>query len=320
MKILIRFIVFILLLSGCRKEKLHLQKVERVETNTASRMNRLAIINDSIYIIGGGEKFSRAEVLYSSNSGNTWQLLSFPDIGKGLYGLGVSPSGEVYLSGFDGKVLHTADQGRSWTAKQIGNWKYHIACAFPSDNRGIFLATEAYKGGYIVQVDKDLNVLGTKSFEFGLNDILFPIPQTGYISGYGAILKSTDSGKNWSYLDIKNDNFTALYALSENELWVCGYGGSIFRTTNGGSTWEKQRNGNSIFIPKYRLLDILFLDQNHGWCVGEEGLVIYTDDGGKNWKEYNRFTGSALRSIAETPDGNLLTTGDNGVLYKLYVR
>src|SRR5690606_17161630 len=140
---------------------------------------------------------------------------------------------------------------------------------------------------------------------------------TGYISCYGAVKKSTDGGKTWGFLDVKNDNFTGLSIVNKTDIWVCGIAGSIYHSADGGATWHKQRNGNAIAKKNYALKDILFTDTRNGWAVGEKGMVIYTTDGGSTWKEYENFTDDALHDIARTPNGQLMVAGDNGALYRL---
>jgi photosystem II stability/assembly factor-like uncharacterized protein len=131
------------------------------------------------------------------------------------------------------------------------------------------------------------------------------------------MLKTTDGGKTWGYQNVKNDNFTAISAINENNLWICGINGSIYHTVNGGNDWERKRNGNDLTKPKYHLHDLLFIDDSNGWAVGEDGLVVQTSDGGSHWTEYEKFTTNALHSIVMLPDGNLLVCGDNGGIYKL---
>lgn len=313
--------IFILTgISACRKDKLHFQKVTKIESHTSSRLNKILFINDSTCIIGGGEKYLSAQVLRSVDGGFNFTIDSFPEAGKGLYGLCSSPNGNIYLSGFDGKLLHSADLGQSFQFTQLGNWKYHNSIAYPEDNKGLFVVRESYQQGYIVQVDSGYQITKTQSFNLGFNNIYMLNGQVGFTCGYGAVLKTTDGGNNWVFQDIKNDNFMAMHWVSESELWVCGYAGSIFHTTDGGANWKRQRNGNNITIANYALLDIRFKNSMDGWAVGEKGLVIYTHDGGEHWSQYDHFTESALRSIAFTPDGGIMVAGDDGSIYRLYTQ
>lgn len=321
MKFIIPIILFVFIvgIASCKKEKLQWQKTVQLESHTTSRLNRVHFLNNHTCIIGGGEKYEKSEILLSKDGGNTWSFSSFPNVGKGMYGIGMSPSGTIYLSGFDGRVIFSENEGNSWHESQIQDWRYYIAIAYPTDDLGVYIATSAQERGTIVRVNKDLGIMDTNSYAFGLNDVVFPDKNVGYVSGYGAILKTTDGGDSWNILDVENDNFNALFAFNENDIWTCGYNGSIFHTIDGGVTWEKPRNGNKITQPRYRLLDITFKDRLNGWAVGEEGLVISTSDGGETWNKYKSFTDAALVSVAIMPDGNLLVCGEKGTLYKLYL-
>ena len=64
-----------------------------------------------------------------------------------------------------------------------------------------------------------------------------------------------------------------------NNGWACGRWGSIFHTSDGGKTWDKQESGVD-----YTLGAICFADEKHGWAVGDEGVIIHSSDGGKTWK------------------------------------
>jgi photosystem II stability/assembly factor-like uncharacterized protein len=304
---------------SCKKEQLYFQKVERVESNTTSKLNRIHFVNDTTCIIAGGEKFSIAEVLRSTDGGYTWQsTTNFPETNKGQYGFGISPAGKIWLTGFDGTVLSSNDNGASWSEKRLGNWKYHLAVSFVNENRVVLVNTGAQKEGEIVIADTNQQILKTTTYLFGINDVQMVNAQTGYVAAYGVILKTTDGAENWEYLDIKNDNFTALDCKSADEVWACGYNGSIIHTTDGGKSWDRLRNGNSVTIAKYHLTDIVFKDADNGYAVGEDGLVIYTSNAGKDWTKYSRFTENTLRGITICPDGTLLVVGDKGVIYRLH--
>jgi len=62
------------------------------------------------------------------------------------------------------------------------------------------------------------------------------------------------------------------------ELWTQ----EIFRTTDGGKTWDKQRDTVQNSHP---LHDVKFYDNKFGMASGNKALVLITEDGGENWKE-----------------------------------
>ncbi len=75
------------------------------------------------------------------------------------------------------------------------------------------------------------------------------------------------------------DDLYAAAAVGPDHLWVAGYFGAIYRTTDGGQSWEKLPSGTQKSI-----YDISFADEKHGWAVGRRGFVIHTTDGGDSWE------------------------------------
>lgn len=309
----------LLWLASCKKDMLHWQRVQQLNSNTTSKLNHIRFVNDSVCIIGGGVHFEKAEVVRSVDGGYTWTNYSYPEAGKGMYGLGISTEGVIYMCGTDGCVLHSHDQGLTFQFNRINDWQYYVGISFPTPDTGILVTTHLNEDGSITRIDSNCNIIDKKYFNFGLADVYMVSRDTGYVIGYGAILKTTDRGANWSYLDPKGDKFTCM-DIHGNELWLCGYAGSVFHSTDAGVHWSRVRNGDDITLPRYRMLSIVFADADHGWVSCDDGRVIYTEDGGNHWMEYDRFTNQALRGIVICPDKDLLVAGDNGALYRLTVR
>ncbi len=61
--------------------------------------------------------------------------------------------------------------------------------------------------------------------------------------------------------------------------WICGAGGTVLHTTNGGATWTLQDLGSAIGVN-----DIDFADRDHGYAVGDLYTLWRTVDGGANWE------------------------------------
>ncbi|MEI8279671.1 MAG: hypothetical protein WCG87_07885 [Bacteroidota bacterium] len=309
--------ISILFFVSCKKDLLHWQKAQKIETNTTDRLNKILFINDTIGFIVGGQRFATTTILSTTNGGSSWQTNSFPQAGKALYGITQSASGIIYAIGFEGKMMTSNDTGKSWNDHQIGYEVPYTGVAFADAHRGILIGGINFESGFLVHINDNGVISRQDSLAYQLNDIEMPSASTGYIAGYGVIMKTTDSSSTWNLLNINNDNFEAVFCRSENDVWTCGYGGSIYHTTNGGDSWEQMRNGNDINIPRYHLFDIIFKDALNGWAVGENGLVIHTDDGGHHWMEYDKFTDHIIRSVAFSPNGDLLMAGDMGTVYRL---
>lgn len=304
----------VVLLGSCRKDLLHWQLAQKLETHTTHRLNKILFVNDTLGFAVGGERFNNADILTTYDGGNTWSLQSFPQSGKGIYGITQAPSGTVYTVGFDGKMLYCAD-GYNWQFRQL-RYDPCKGIAFTGAAKAIVIAGVSFETGSRLLIDTAGNLLGYEQLNFEMNDICMTNTLNGYIAGYGVIQKTTDGGNSWAYMDINSDNFTAIDAHGSRKVWVCGAQGSVYHTDDG-QHWQRLRNGNDLTLPRYRLNDILFLDDLNGYAVGENGLVIYSDDGGRHWMELDRFTSDILRCIVSGPDGNLYVCGDNGSLYRL---
>jgi photosystem II stability/assembly factor-like uncharacterized protein len=312
-------LIAMLPIASCKKDKLPASQIQKLDSHTTDRLNVVKFI-DGIGYIGGGQRFATTTMLTSNDGGNSWAVRNFPESGKAIYGIAAKYDQlGVFTIGFEGKILHSTDNGDNWQYIKLAQWEPYKDLAFIEPATCIAIGGVSFHNGRLTYLNDQYQAYRDDSLGYELNDIEMINNKTGYIAGFGVVLKTDDGAVNWHILDVKNDNFTALHANNANELWVCGYNGSIFRSTNGGQSWEKQRNGNSLANKKYHLLDIYFKDSNNGWAVGEDGLVIRTTNGGADWEAYEKVTGDALRSIAPTPDGNLILCGDNGALYRLLI-
>ncbi len=307
---------FFLCAGSCKKDLLQLQKVQQLTSNTTTPINNIRFIGADICIAAAGVKYQQSVVLRSADGGYTWNSTSYPAAPKAMYGMCISPSSTMYLCGIDGDVLYSKDSGKSWQFSRVNDWLYYISMSFPTKDTGILVNTILQRQSTITRIDSGFNIIDEQTFLFGLNNIYMVNATTGYVIGYGTVMKTIDRGTTWLVQDVANDNFMSM-DIHGNEIWMCGYAGSVYHTTDGGVHWQRQRNGNDLTLPRYDLLDIKFKDEQNGWAVCDDGKMLHSDDGGNHWEEYDRFTTSALRSIAICPNNDLLVAGDNGSIFRI---
>ncbi len=300
---------------SCKKDQLLLQNVKKIIINSNSDFHHVKFLNDTVCIIAGGIEFLKAEILKSNDGGFTFISNSYPQAGKAMLGMSMGANNSIYLCGTDGTVLYSSDLGTNWLFNRI-DWNVYVGGTFVNADTGIFISTVLQRQSTITQVNSNFQIFENKTYLFGLNDIYMLNSSTGYVIGYGIIMKTTDYRKSWKTLSIVDDNFTAM-DIHENVIWICGANGSIYLTNDGGDNWRKLRNGNDITIPHYGLRSIIFKDMDSGWAVGDDGIFIHSDDGGLHWAEYKKFTTNNLRSITVCPNNDLITVGDNGTIYRI---
>lgn len=124
--------------------------------------------------------------------------------------------------------------------------------------------------------------------EIDLPDDLYAVTAVGpdhlWAAGYfGAIYRTTDSGKTWRKLDGLTDQ--SIYDISfadEKHGWAVGRRGFVVRTEDGGDTWTQQQIPRT---PPQHLFAVKAVDANTAWAVGDWGGRYYTKDGGKTWED-----------------------------------
>lgn len=318
-----RFIALLALLSlfpftACRKDRLQWMSADRIATGTGADLNTALILPDGKCIVGVGSRFGAAQVLTSNNAGIDWQLKNLPDDSKGFYGVSVAPSGTIWCCGYGLNLYKSNDLFASWRNNRVaGPYVFSSAIATPSDNRAFVALSATTDTGGIVQCDSEFKLISYVPLNRAMRDIHMFDARKGIAVGSGICVQTDDSGKSWNTLPLVGDNFTSVCAVDQQVIYVCGLGGYIFKTTNGGRTWKRLRNGGNITYPQYRLWDICFKNALEGYAAGENGLLIYTTDGGEHWSEFERFTKAHLYFIRPISGSEWLAGGAEGTLYRL---
>jgi photosystem II stability/assembly factor-like uncharacterized protein len=301
---------------GCRKDQLSWQRTTALDTHSQTDELHKVLFKDAMHgYVFGGNLYQNAVMLYTVDGGNTWTRTASQSVGELLIGGTVSPSGVVYSCGYEGKLVYDSDSPNAWSFHQMEDYWFRDI-AFTDAGHAIVVGGISFNSGLMLHIDQYGNKLSRDTLPYQYNHIRMVDGQTGFICGYGIVLKTIDGGNNWTILDPSGDNFTGISILDQ-DVWLCGYYGSIFHSPDLGAHWTRYRNGNDITQQKYRLYDIMFTDKLHGWAVGEDGKIVTSSDGGVHWSEYTQFTTSTLFSIASKPDGTLFVAGSQATLYHI---
>lgn len=106
-----------------------------------------------------------------------------------------------------------------------------------------------------------------------LKSVYFADASTGYMSGDGIILKSTNAGNNW--LVISNTlGGRSIHFTNPQTGYICD--GTVYKTVTGGLMWYNLNltSLNSVF----------FHNDNIGYAVGKNDQIIKTINGGGSWQ------------------------------------
>lgn len=150
---------------------------------------------------------------------------------------------------------------------------------------------------------------------------------TGWAVGqYNTIRKTTNGGASWFGQQIESISwYYAVYFIDGNNGFI-GEGpnlGRLYRTTDGGSTWNTVNESIT-----YSIRDIFFVNNLTGWAVGFGDLnqtISKTTDGGLSW--FNQPTEISISPISVyfidsnhgwlcSTVGRILSTIDGGVSWE----
>jgi len=231
-------------------------------------------------------------ILITTNGGINWQTRYIPTEQKCLSVLQLSP-GYFYVGADSGWVYQTADTGKTWTSEQIST----------DPIRALF----EWRGAYIFTFGLPIFALTPYSL---FSSTVFPssswaetalpfqihISQgfdgefcngggAGFIVGFQGddraapiILRNSVSDTTWydvSPITKEDGIFVGVSAPSANVIYVCGTGGMIYKSADGGDTWTVSATPTT-----QNLNAIYFYDENHGFAVGDSGVILHTSNGG----------------------------------------
>lgn len=246
-------------------------------------------------------------------------------------------------------VTTSVDTGKTWTKYsgnpiisqgQVGSWDYgwiEMGSVLFKDNTfkmwydgggsaTSFLGRIGYATSPIVLQNWQIQ---TSNFpaDVMVMDFSTPNEQVCWAIGYsgtpyGGYSHTTNGGNTWVCDTIGNNWNGYLYqvcALDENTAYILSQSGSskgIYKTTDGGSTWNRQNAYNTaLYGPGY----IHFFDSQNGVVVGDPNLETYTTtNGGLTWNPVTMP--SALADEYAWNSGNGITAVGNTVWFSTGAR
>ncbi len=145
-----------------------------------------------------------------------------------------------------------------------------------------------------------------------LKSVYFIDANTGWICGWGFVLKTTDGGSTWNSTSLYSMQYNSIIFTDNNTGWLCGDSGRIYKTTNTGSSWSSINSGT------YKnLMNIRFLNSNTGLIVGFARTILKTTNAGLNWISMISnidtldFLGCELIN-----ENNYIVTGTGSAIYR----
>ena len=235
-------------------------------------------VGNAVDVVPGQDFTEEAEslIIHTDNGGQTWHKQSSGVFGKPLRNVYFHSALEGWCLGESGVLINTTDGGQTW---------HHIET-------------------------------GTEN---NLHDLFIGKTTSWIVGDWGTLLKTTDGGKTFTKTDASvfgRKSLKSVYFVSENQGWIITYNtptsavsignsqespkrensGYIYRTMDGGATWEVQ------FSTEEALFNLHFIDKETGWIVGDQRSIFATNDGGQTWEFITHGTNQRHKSSYGQPE------------------
>jgi photosystem II stability/assembly factor-like uncharacterized protein len=267
-------------------------------TNTyaphSRHLNSVSVVDYfHVCIVGGNQHYDSLQtILTTQDTGINWDVMS-DHLAPWLMSVDFSDVDHGLAVGDYGTVLQTTNAGVSWSPITLPGsmGSRHYNAVFYTDS------LNAYAVG------------GNR-----------------YNDSIATIIKSTDGGASWS---VSKDNlgywFTAVHFPTTNVGYAVGDHGTIFKTTDAGSTWTQKTVPGNAGLRNYSA--VYFMSSTTGIVVGGNLIndsiqtILKTTDGGDTWSIIRDSLAPMLNDVfflsanvgyAVGNNGTVISTGDGG--------
>ena len=267
---------------GANAESVDFPLLPAVKSERAANSLLLDLARNGDRLLAVGEQ---GYALWSDDVAQSWSQAEVP-VSLALTSVAVAGNGEAWATGHDGYLLHSEDNGETWTIKLSG-----------SDVAGLSVgAIEAQ----VAALETALEEASDDTRE----DVLWALDEATF--ALDEAILAVDEGMTTPLLNVWFDGDLG-YALGAYNVFL--------HTDDGGVTWEA--HNNRLDNPeKYHLYGIARSAAGTLLVAGEAGTLLRSLDDGDTWEGIESpYPGSFFGTVA-TADGSLLVFGLRGNVYR----
>jgi len=191
---------------------------------------------------------------------------------------------DTYPYGIHGVVMRTSDGGLNWASKYYGetnsqcwaisalNGNTAWVCGYNTTNNNAILKTT---DGGTTWVQQATGISDCTVWDISAVDENHAFAVGNVTSTTHAYILKTTDGSNWTSTDMGMSQLMGTEAVDANTTWAVGTGGTILKTTDGGTTWAAQQSGVTADLSA-----IDAVNTNVAWAGGANGTILHTTTGG----------------------------------------
>ncbi len=216
-------------------------------------------------------------LLHSTDGGNSWSRITLSEKLPGNP-ISVVALGEntAEMATDVGAIYKTTDGGKNWKAQveeAVG-----VVRNLERSADGKYVAVSA-KGNFYSTWEPGLNawVPHNRNSSRRVENMGFAENGQMWMLARGGQLQFTDPANQEKWLEPQYPEFATSWGLLDlayrtpEEIWVGGGSGNLLRSTDGGKTWEKDREVEDIPANFYK---IVFFSPEKGFVIGDRGVLL----------------------------------------------
>ncbi len=304
----ISFLLSLILLSSCKNERVDYPWRE-INIPTEYDLTDIHFMNDNEGFISAGETWEYGEILHTTDGGTNWTATPVSDYI--IKGLDADENGNIQSCGHVGQF----SKNFPYDNYTINTYYQHDDLAIkPDGSRTILIAGQAFNSSYITILDENVQIMSIDSFDRDLESITYIDDNLVMACGSGLVIRSEDNGQTWIPLPLTGEFFKEVQFPTENIGYMCGFGGSILKSTDKGRNWEYIRNGDRLLVSDKRFTSLDFENEDHGYIVGLNGLCWRTTDGGASWEIIKGLKGYDFTGVHVREEKALLIANDGKLI------
>lgn len=230
---------------------------------------------------------------------------------------------EGWAVGHDGVILHSTDNGSSWTKQLDGSQITPLLL-----EKAQAEVTRLQEASEATSSDQDLSAAldvayfalddakasGASGPSRPLLDVWFRNADEGWAVGaYGMIVHTADGGQHWEYVSALDNpdrlHLNTVLGLSDGTLLVAGENGLLYRSQDAGVHWESPHQ-----LTQASLYKLMQLSDGRLLALGFGGTLLSSADAGHTWKVIEPPVPISLYGGKQLSDGSLVLSGQGGVL------
>lgn len=241
----------------------------------------------------GGSTWYEGNYLFTSNGGETWsdEILG----NKQINGIQFQEDGYGICVGVDGYLYEKKSIQEEWEYYRLQHWHFLRDVAVKSSTEMLAVGGQAYKNGAIYHLDQPWRVDEIYRIDQELSAVTYVGENRAVAVGYGVVLLSEDKGYTWEILPIEGDFFQDVQFVSDQVGYILGFAGTVLKTNDAGSSWQKIRNAKPAGQNVFRAM--AFKNEAEGFIVGDNGQLLKTTDGGDSWEKADNMPDNNFNDI-----------------------